>query len=147
MNKMTDNSKINPTDFVKTLENDEKRKESLELIKYLVDTFGWEPKIWSEDTIAFGKYHYEYKSGRSGEFFIFGFAPREKKFSFYTPLYVEGHESLVKKIGIKKHGKSCLYFDSIHTINFDALKEFIELGIKFIENQEGYEILNDPGEE
>lgn len=147
MGKMTEVSKIDPMEFVDTLENDQKRQDSLELIKYLVDTFGWEPKIWGDDTIAFGKYHYEYKSGRSGEFFIFGFSPKKKQFSFYSPLYVEGHESLVKKIGIKNHGKSCLYFDSIQSINFDALKEFIELGLKFIENQEGYEILNNPGEE
>lgn len=147
MAKMTEVSKIDPIKFIDTLENDEKRQDSLVIIEYLVDTFGLEPKIWGEDTIAFGKYHYEYKSGRSGEFFIFGFSPKKKQFSFYTPLYVEGHESLVKKIGIKKHGKSCLYFDSIRPINFDALKEFIDLGIKFIEDQEGYEILNDTGEE
>lgn len=140
-------SEIDPIKFIETLENDEKRKGSLVLIKYLKDTLGWEPKLWGKDMIGFGRYQYHYKSGRSGEHFIIGFSPKEKQFSFYTPLYVEGHESLVKRIGITNHGKACLYFKNTDTIKFDALTEFIQLGIEFLEKQDGFEILNDTREE
>ena len=136
-------SKMDPIEFIKTLENDEKREDSLALIEYLEDTFRWEAKLWGKDMIGFGRYHYRYKSGRSGEHFIIGFSPKEKQFSFYTPLYIEGHEALIKKIGITNHGKACLYFKNTDGINFDALTEFIQLGIEFLQNQDGFEIIDD----
>ncbi len=84
-------SKKDPIEFIKNLDDSSQKKDSIQLIEFLKDLTGWQPMLWGKNMIGFGKYHYEYKSGRSGESFVVGFSPRKNKFSFYTTLYLDGY--------------------------------------------------------
>lgn len=44
---------------------------------------GWEPKMWGDSIVGFGRYHYKYNSGREGDWFITGYAPRKAALTIY----------------------------------------------------------------
>lgn len=60
--------------------NDQKKKDSFELIKILQEITGESPKMWGPTIIGFGNYHYKYKSGHEGDAPVLGFSPRKTAF-------------------------------------------------------------------
>jgi hypothetical protein len=44
---------------------------------------GEEPRLWGENIVGFGDYHYKYASGREGDWFKVGFAPRKRNLTIY----------------------------------------------------------------
>ena len=64
-------------DFINAVENEQKRKDSWDMLALMKDITGSEPKMWGSSLIGFGSYHYRYESGREGDFFITGFSPRK----------------------------------------------------------------------
>lgn len=136
--KISDND---PLFFINNIKDEKIKGDSLKLINFLKNITQWEPKIWGGNIIGFGKYHYHYKSGREGEFFIVGFSPKKKKFSFYTTLYLDKYEDLLKAIGIKDHGKACIYFKDIDLIDLNELEKLINISIDKLKENEIFEIL------
>jgi len=135
---MTDND---PLEFIENLEDDSKKADSIKLIEFLKDVTSWEPKMWGKSIIGFGQYHYHYKSGREGDILVVGFSPREKQFSFYTPMYLENYAEILSKIGKHSHGKSCLYFKNLEAINIKVLEDLVLMSIKDLKKQEGFKIV------
>lgn len=141
---MANKTKITNTDpmnFINKIEDECKRADSIKLIELLKSITSWEPKMWGKGIIGFGQYHYHYKSGREGDFFVVGFSPRKKEISFYIPVYLENFNELLRKIGKHSHGKSCLYFKSLEEINLNILEKLVRESIKDLKQREGFEIL------
>jgi hypothetical protein len=44
---------------------------------------GEEPQLWGSSMVGFGIYHYRYASGREGDYFKVGFAPRNANLTLY----------------------------------------------------------------
>lgn len=127
--KATDQSIM---DFVRGVENEQKRQDSLALIELMKDASGHEPKMWGESIIGFGSYHYKYQSGHEGDAPLVGFSPRKSAISLYFSCDINGeHGELLEKLGKFKTGKGCLYVNKLSDVNIEILKELAKDSIKF----------------
>ncbi len=94
-------------------------------------------KLWSSGSIVgYGSYHYRYKSGHSGEWFIIGFAPRKGYISLYAMAVRDGQylAQLYKdRLGNVKMGKACINIKDLNSLNQDLLKQFINEAVACME--------------
>jgi len=114
------------TDFLNKIENEEKRKDSFEILKLMQQVTGQEPKMWGSSIIGFGNVHLKYESGRELDWFITGFSPRKQNLS----LYGLPHTDELKKLGKYKTGGGCLYLNKLKDVDIKVLKELIKQSVK-----------------
>ncbi|MFM8456136.1 MAG: DUF1801 domain-containing protein [Ignavibacteria bacterium] len=129
-NKTTETA-IDPIDFIHSyVENEQKKEDSLTLLKLMKEWSGYEPKMWGPTMIGFGTYQYTYDSGHSGEFFIIGFSPRKAAFSLYVNAPGNDNQELLEKLGKYTMAKSCIYVKKLSDINLDILQQICRDTIK-----------------
>lgn len=113
--------------------SEQKKKDSLELVKVLKEITGEEPKMWGPTIIGFGTYHYKYKSGHEGDAPVLGFSPRKAAFSLYIYSDTEKSKSILPKLGKYKMAKACIYANKLADINIPVLEELCIESIKYIQ--------------
>ena len=123
-------------DFLNSIEGEQKRKDSLELIRIFKEVSGFEPKMWGPSIIGFGSYHFKYESGREDEAPLVGFSPRKAAISLYFSSDIEGQQAtLLSQLGKFKNGKSCIYIKRLADVKEDILKALTQESIEFIQKK------------
>lgn len=117
------------TEFLNSIENEEKRRDSFTILEMMKEVTGDEPKMWGESIVGFGPYQYKYTSGREGDWFLAGFSPRKQNLTLYIMAGFDNYGSLLSKLGKYKTGKSCLYVNKIADVNADVLKELVKQSV------------------
>jgi hypothetical protein len=84
-----------------------------------------EPQLWGGTMVGFGRYHYTYASGRSGTWFITGFAPRKRETTVYIMPGFEPYAALLEQLGKHRLGKSCLYIKRLSDVDMQVLEILI----------------------
>lgn len=69
---------------------------------------GAAPKMWGTSMVGFGSYHYTYRSGREGDWFVTGFSPRKRDLTIYIMAGFTRYGPLLRKLGKHRTAKSCL---------------------------------------
>ena len=100
------------------------------IMKLMKKATGEEPKMWGAAIVGFGRYPYEGKSGRSGEWMVTGFSPRKANLSLYILTILDKETALLKKLGKHTTGKSCLYIKRLSDVDLKLLEELIVKGVK-----------------
>ena len=126
---------VSVKDFISTVPDEQKRKDSLVLIDMMSKITKEEPKMWGPSIIGFGSYHYKYESGHEGDMCITGFSPRKAAISVHILMGFNKSPELMKKLGKYKMGKSCLYVKKLTDIDTKVLEELIEESVKYIKNK------------
>ena len=122
-NKTTETD-VNVLDFIDSyVDNEQKKADSLQLIKLLTKWTGFEPKMWGPTIIGFGSYHYKYASGHEGDAPMLGFSPRKPKFSLYVYSPTEQSKKLLEDFGKFTMGKSCIYIKKLDDIDISILEK------------------------
>ena len=121
--------------FIDAVDNEQKRRDSYELIDLLRNITGCNPKMWGSSLIGFGEYHYRYESGREGAFFVAGFSPRKTALTVYIMPGFEKYEELLGRLGPYKTGKSCLYLKNLDAIDRGVLEEIIRDSVEVMKNK------------
>ena len=129
-NKTTEN-KNSVTDFIKSVPDEQRKKDAFALIEIIKKQSGFEAKMWGSAIIGFGSYHYKYESGREGDAPLVGFSPRKNEFALYIPNF-EQKEELLKEFGKHKTAKACVYIKKVEDINIEVLKKMVTHSIKFL---------------
>jgi hypothetical protein len=111
--------------FLKSVENETRRKDAFTSLSLYKETIGLEPRMWGPSMIGFGNYHYKYDSGREGNSFRAGFSPRKASMAFYIMAKFAGFESLLEQLGKHKMTKSCLYVNKLSDVDIEVLKKII----------------------
>jgi hypothetical protein len=114
--------------FIKKIPEDQKRKDALVILDLMEKATGAKGKMWGTAIIGFGDRLLKYESGRELDWFIMGFSPRKQNFALYISGAVK-QETLLKKLGKYKTGKSCLYVNKLKEVNLSVLKEIIMNGL------------------
>jgi hypothetical protein len=91
---------------------------------------GEEPAMWGSSIVGFGSYHYVYASGREGDWFLTGFAPRKQALTMYIMSGFSEYDELLEKLGKFKTGKACLYVKKLDDIHLPTLKKLIRQSVK-----------------
>jgi hypothetical protein len=117
-------------DFLNTVEDEQARKDCLEILKMMKQVTKEEPKMWGASIVGFGSYHYKGASGREGDWFLTGFSPRKQNLTLYLNHGFEVHEDLLKKLGKYKTGMGCLYVKKLDDVDKKVLKELVTESVK-----------------
>lgn len=113
-------------DFINSLKNEEKRKDSFILLKLMQKASKEKPKMWGSSMIGFGKKVYKSPaSGREVEWFKIGFSPRKTNFSLNLVLDIKQYAAELKKLGKHKTGVGCLYINKLDDIDIKVLEKMI----------------------
>ena len=130
--KTTENSS-SVEDFINGVKEEQKRKDSLLLLKLIKKISKEEPKMWGSSIIGFGKLIYKSPtSGREVEWFKIGFSPRKANLTIYL-MNLQVHAASLKKLGKHKTGGGCLYINKLDDIDIKVLQEMMTRTVK-----EGY---------
>lgn len=115
--------------FIKSI--DIKRREDCRcLLALMQDITGNKPKMWGDSIVGFGKYHYKYKSGREGDWFITGFSPRKQNLTIYIMPGFANYSNYLSKLGKHKISVSCLYVKKLEDVNLKVLQTLIAKSVK-----------------
>jgi len=64
--------------FLSSVAEEQKREDSYTLLNLMGQITQAKPHLWGTSIVGFGEYHYKYKTGREGDWFLTGFAPRKQ---------------------------------------------------------------------
>jgi hypothetical protein len=114
----------NASSFFATLD-DTKRADALAINGMMEEVTGEKAAVWGT-MIGYGDYHYKYASGREGDTFKIGFAPRKDNLTLYVLTNFEGQDELLSRLGKHTTGKVCLYLKRLADVDQDVLREIIK---------------------
>lgn len=129
-------TEVNVPDFIDAYVSDEqKKKDSLQLIALMREWSGFEPKMYGATIVGFGNYHYKYESGHEGDAPLIGFSPRKAEFSLYVYAPETEGKKLPEDLGKYKMGKACIYFKKLADLNLEVLEKLCKSTIAFLTNK------------
>jgi hypothetical protein len=116
--------------FLEKIPDEGRRKDCKTLVKIMKSVTGEKPVMWGPSMVGFGSYHYKYESGREGDMFVAGFAPRKSDLTIYGMGGLAGREALLKKLGKHKASGGCLHIKSFADIDLDVLETLIQRSVE-----------------
>ena len=116
--------------FLRGVEDDTKREGCRILVKIMKRATGAAPKMWGASMVGFGRYHYKYRSGHEGDWFLTGFSPRKRDLTVYIMSGFTRYSALLRKLGKHKTAKSCLYLKRLTDVDLKVLEELIRKSVK-----------------
>jgi hypothetical protein len=125
------------TAFINAIDDKQKRADARKVAALMRKATGKRAKMWGPSIVGYGTYHYKYASGREGDFLITGFSPRKQALTVYVIPGFEHFETLMKKLGKYKTGKSCLYIKRLSDVDEKILEQLINRSVKYM--REHYE--------
>ena len=117
------------SDFIKNISEDRLRQDCKTLLSLFKKATGKPAKLWGSSIIGFGSYTYHRSNGDEGKFMATGFSPRQSGPTIYIMPGYQDYNSLLKKLGPHKLGKSCLYLKNLEGINLIILEKLIKQGL------------------
>lgn len=118
-------------DFINNVPDEQKRKDSFEILEMMKKATGEEPRMWGASLIGFGNKRYKSPAtGREVDWFLIGFSPRKANLSLYLTMDIKKQEATLEKLGKHKTGVGCLYINKLADIDIKVLKEMIDTALK-----------------
>ena len=114
-------------DFINSVLNEGRRKDSKVLLSIFKKVTGLKPKMWGTSIVGYGRYHYKSeRSSQEGDWPLIAFSPRKQNLSLYVTFGIEDTDILLKKLGKYKKSKGCLYINKLADVNLDLLEKIIK---------------------
>lgn len=105
---------------------DPQRRDDCRRVRAMMEAAAGAPAVmWGPSIVGFGRYRYQYASGREGEWPVIGFSPRKNDLTLYLMPGFEQQTALVAKLGKHKTGKSCLYLKRLADVDLAVLEELV----------------------
>lgn len=118
-------------DFINTVPDEQKRKDSFTILEMMRKATGEEPAMWGSSIIGFGNVRYKSpKTGREVDWLRIGFSPRKANISLYLTMDVKKHGDALEKLGKHKTGVGCLYINKLADVDIKVLEGMIKTSLK-----------------
>ena len=111
--------------FLASIKDENRRKDSAAVAGLMKKVTGSKAEMWGPSIVGFGSFHYKSASGREGDFFLVGFAPRNAAFTLYLLGGFPGFDKLLAKLGKHKMSGSCLHIKRLEDLNKRVLEQII----------------------
>lgn len=116
--------------FLKSVENEQRRKDSFEMLDIFKQATKMRPILWGNSIIGFGEYHYKSeRSSQEGDWPLTGFSPRKRNMTVYIMPGFTNYQDLLNKLGQHKTSVSCIYFNKLENIDVKVLKQIIRRSV------------------
>ncbi len=123
----------NPKDFLKTIEPEEKREDSLILLELFKKVTGEDAVMWGTSIVGFGKYHYKSeRSTQEGDWPLVGFSPRKQNITLYIMAGNKESTELLAKLGKHKASGGCLYIKRLADVDQKVLATLIKKSFQYM---------------
>lgn len=127
----TKETKARVEDFINSVKDEKKRKDSLTILKLMQKAAKETPKMWGSSMIGFGKKIYKSPAtGREVEWFKIGFSPRKANLSLHLTLDIKKYAAELKRLGNHKTGVGCLYINKLDDVDLTVLEKLITTAAK-----------------
>lgn len=120
------------TEFINSIEDRQKRADARKVAAIMRRVTGKRAKMWGSSIVGYGTYHYQYESGREGDFMITGFSPRKQALTVYIVAGFRRFDTLMGKLGKYRTGKSCLYINRLSDVDEKVLEKLIDRSVKYM---------------
>ena len=120
-----------PEDFINRIDDEQKRKDSMVILKLMTKITKAKPKMWGTSIIGFCDTVLKYESGRELDWFKIGFSPRKANLTLYIGS-TEKQTTLLRQLGKYKTSKGCLYINKLTDIDIKVLEELIKSSLDLI---------------
>ena len=125
----------NPLDFLKLIEPEAKRIDSLRLLKIFEEITGEKPVMWGESIIGYGMYHYKSeRSMQEGDWPLVGFSPRKLNLTLYIMQGNNENQVLLNLLGKYKKSVGCLYLNKLSDVDEVILRKLIKHSFTYMQN-------------
>lgn len=121
-------------ELIATIENKRRQHDAIQLLPLMQAWSGYKPHQ-AGSMIGFGRYHYKYDSGREGDFFVTGFAPRKQNMAIYVMSGFEEFEVKLALLGKHRVGKSCLYINRLDDIELSVLGDIVSKSVDIMKQR------------
>lgn len=121
--------------FIAAVEDDAVRRDCETLMGMMERATGARPALWGSSIVGFGSYHYRYESGREGEWFLTGFAPRKRNLTLYVMAGFDRYAPLMAKLGKHSTGKACLYVKRLADVDLAVLEELVSASVEHMKRR------------
>jgi hypothetical protein len=97
------------------------------MLALMQDVTGESAVMWGPSMVGFGTYSYAYASGRTGEWFVVGFAPRATALTIYGIHHDDayGVPADLSKLGPHTTGKGCVYIKDLSLVDHGELTRLV----------------------
>ena len=113
--------------FLAGVEDPQARRDCKTLVGLMEEATGAKARMWGTSIVGFGDYRYKSpRTGREGDWFVVGFAPRKGTLALYLLSGLRKHDALLRKLGKHKTGKGCLYIKTLDDVDAGVLKSLVE---------------------
>ncbi len=130
-------NKTSVRSFLAAIDDDGRRADCKAVAAIMRRVTGKPATMWGTSMVGFGKYRYKYESGREGDAFLTGFAPRKQALTIYVMDGFSGYDALMKRLGKYKTGKSCLYVKRLDDIDRDVLEQLLTRSVRHMRRKYG----------
>ena len=120
------------TAFLNSLADEKKRQDCFTILEMMKQVTGEEPMMWGPTIVGFGTYHYKYKTGWEGDYFLTGFSPRKQNLTLYIMAGFDQYDALMSRLGKYKTGKSCLYIKRLADVDETTLRELVKQSVAYM---------------
>ena len=124
-------------DFLDAVDKERRREECRTINDMMRRVTGEDGAMWGDSIVGFGSYHYKYASGREGDWFLTGFAPRKQALTVYIMPGFTNFNDLMAKVGKHKTAKSCLYIKKLEDVDLDVLEDLVAKSIVYMRETYG----------
>ena len=124
-------------DYLASVMPDRKRADCFLLKDMLARASDYQPRMWGVSMVGYGTYHYKYDSGREGDYFMTGFAPRKQYLVVYIIPGFSNYADLLGRLGKHKTSSSCLYINKLADIELDVLEEIVRQSVGWMHKKYG----------
>ena len=121
--------------FLKSIEDENRRKDSQTVAKLMEEVTGYKPVMWGPSIVGFGSYHYKYASGQEADWPRAGFSPRKQNLTIYIMGGFDKHQELMEKLGKHTKSKGCLYIKRLDDIHLPTLKKLVRESVKYVKEK------------
>lgn len=121
-------------EFIDGVTGEQKRRDSLELMKLMQEATGQSPVMWGKSIVGFGSYRYKGKTSQ-GEWMAVGFSPRKQSLSLYVFCDFQGGDELLENLGKHKKSIGCLYINKLSDIDRIVLKKLIKKSYGYVKTE------------
>ena len=128
----TQRNKGSVDDFLTSIPDEQKRKDSLTMVDIMRKATKVEPEMWGANIVGFGTSRLHYASGRDADWFLTGFSPRKQDLTLYIMGGFEQHGELLRSLGKHKTGKACLYIKRLDDVDLPTLRKLIKQSVQYM---------------
>ncbi len=116
--------------FIDAIDDVQKRKDARKVAAMMRRATGKRATMWGDSIVGFGTYSYSNTAGKHFEWMITGLSPRARNLTLYIMPGFSRFDSLMKKLGKHKTGKSCLYINKLSDVDEDVLETLIRESVE-----------------